>query len=616
MDIGALLQCVAGDTQVAKGLGRAGQTNPAGNWQSYGEMPADHETTSFMQAVQQILNQADGPGDSADDGESTHQDPSDALSQLGFLLERVQQGAAESGRENDSTPSITQNEGLDPQLLAALNLGLAEGQNPLVDTAAKTSTGIDSDLLALLNEKRSALEPLTHGSAADVNVDARKATLQALVALKTALGQDPEPSLDQPLQKEGPIIRTATDTNPTAARQPNIIGDAIVDSATASKNIAANDHGQNAGMATHPTANGQPDAMANAMALKNQAPLFAVPKKSASTNRSQPLGSDAAVQTNPDPPDHPVNTAKSLVQATPATEDAKIGTATSMTSPAQGVMPQSEITRFQQKPNQLSSMPTAEKSQGLEGAGLKSDSVKEGGTATPQAQTAISSQALDERLSVNEQNSVQNARQHQILENEPVKPTLTDAGRSEPDMNASTNLNLSDALSANKTPLASMESRPAPAPVSEQATFQKAVMDQIVEKATLRSLSNRSEMHIQLKPDVLGDVRMRIVAEKNQLIVQMVADKPEAKEIIESQIHHLRAELDKQGLTVGKIEVTIGAGNDQQDNRGQFNQMFKNHPENRGKGQDTGDQPESAFKHQPPDDKDTDSQATGINYFV
>ena len=63
---------------------------------------------------------------------------------------------------------------------------------------------------------------------------------------------------------------------------------------------------------------------------------------------------------------------------------------------------------------------------------------------------------------------------------------------------------------------------------------------------------------------------MSIVAEKNQLVVKMIADKAETKAIIESQLHHLKAELDKQGLTVAKIEVMLNAGNDQQDRRGQF----------------------------------------------
>jgi flagellar hook-length control protein FliK len=141
-------------------------------------------------------------------------------------------------------------------------------------------------------------------------------------------------------------------------------------------------------------------------------------------------------------------------------------------------------------------------------------------------------------------------------------------------------------------------------------------MDQIVEKVTLRSAIDRSEMRIQLKPDTLGNVRMHVVADKNQLVVQMIAEKLETKEIIESQIHHLKAELDKQGLTVGKIEVVISTANDQQDSRGQFFQMFKNNSDGSGKRQNGGNQKESSPQHQPSDETQSDASGDGINYFV
>ena len=145
--------------------------------------------------------------------------------------------------------------------------------------------------------------------------------------------------------------------------------------------------------------------------------------------------------------------------------------------------------------------------------------------------------------------------------------------------------------------------------------FEKTVMDQIVEKATLRSTNDRSEVRIQLKPESLGDVRMSIVSEKNHLVVQMIAEKAETKEIIESQLHHLKAELDKQGLTVSRIEVTIGANGDQQDSREQFAQMFKNNTDSNGKRQNGG-QREAFNQRQPNQEKTTDDEGEGINYFV
>ncbi len=162
---------------------------------------------------------------------------------------------------------------------------------------------------------------------------------------------------------------------------------------------------------------------------------------------------------------------------------------------------------------------------------------------------------------------------------------------------------------------ANSTTRPAATQDADDIKFQKKVMDQIVEKATLRTVNDRSEVRIQLKPESLGDVRMSVVSEKNQLAVHMVADKVETKEIIENQLHHLKAELDKQGITVSRIEVTISADSGQQDNRGQFSQMFRNNPDNNGKRQNNPQQ--ETFNQHPSDDGSaTDDTEEGINYFV
>ena len=64
----------------------------------------------------------------------------------------------------------------------------------------------------------------------------------------------------------------------------------------------------------------------------------------------------------------------------------------------------------------------------------------------------------------------------------------------------------------------------------------RAVMEQIVEKAVFRNVNGQSEMRIQLKPETLGEVRLSITSVNDKVAVQMIADRTATKDIIESQI--------------------------------------------------------------------------------
>jgi flagellar hook-length control protein FliK len=143
-------------------------------------------------------------------------------------------------------------------------------------------------------------------------------------------------------------------------------------------------------------------------------------------------------------------------------------------------------------------------------------------------------------------------------------------------------------------------------------------MDQIVDKANLRSVQGRSEIQIRLKPDFLGNVQMNIVADKEQLVVRMVTDQPVVKEIVEANLHHLRTELQHQGLTIDRFEVVVNPDTDPQQNREQFSQMFKNPSYQNGRRQGSDPQPETndrkngTLEDDPPADAETD----GVNYFA
>ena len=147
--------------------------------------------------------------------------------------------------------------------------------------------------------------------------------------------------------------------------------------------------------------------------------------------------------------------------------------------------------------------------------------------------------------------------------------------------------------------------------------FQATVMDQIVDKAAMRSINGRSEIQIQLKPEFLGKVQMNIVADKDQLTVRIVADQSVVKDIIETHIHHLKTELQNQGLAVEKIEVLVNSDGEPHPGREQPSQMFKHHASPNGGRQQFGDRdPEKRERPQYIKDNDPDSDGDGINYFA
>jgi flagellar hook-length control protein FliK len=96
-----------------------------------------------------------------------------------------------------------------------------------------------------------------------------------------------------------------------------------------------------------------------------------------------------------------------------------------------------------------------------------------------------------------------------------------------------------------------------------QKQFQTEVLTQIVKKASLNLKDGHTEIKIELKPEFLGHIRMRVASENQQVMVRMLTELPMVKEIIESNIHQLKADLQNQGLEVDKFEVFVSKDSEQ-----------------------------------------------------
>jgi hypothetical protein len=90
-----------------------------------------------------------------------------------------------------------------------------------------------------------------------------------------------------------------------------------------------------------------------------------------------------------------------------------------------------------------------------------------------------------------------------------------------------------------------------------QRSLMPQTLDQIVQKAVLSLHNGQHEVELHLKPDFLGHIQMRIVSEGQQVAIKMVADLPFVKDMLENNLHQLKADLQAQGLDIDELEVSV-----------------------------------------------------------
>ncbi|MFZ1984860.1 MAG: flagellar hook-length control protein FliK [Desulfatitalea sp.] len=144
----------------------------------------------------------------------------------------------------------------------------------------------------------------------------------------------------------------------------------------------------------------------------------------------------------------------------------------------------------------------------------------------------------------------------------------------------------SEPLQSVDTRLSAAETRPVQR-AKESAEAQPAskemqsdVIRQVVQRMTLHSDGRTSSMQIKLKPEFLGNLRMEVVAENQQIMVRMTAENQTVKGIIEQNLHVLKAELQQHGLQIQKFDVYV-AQDDDQWRDGQQQAAFRQ-PQDRG----------------------------------
>ncbi|MPM38322.1 hypothetical protein SDC9_84951 [bioreactor metagenome] len=104
-----------------------------------------------------------------------------------------------------------------------------------------------------------------------------------------------------------------------------------------------------------------------------------------------------------------------------------------------------------------------------------------------------------------------------------------------------------------------------------QSISKEELLSQIAEKYKVVHTQDASEIRIQLKPDSLGKLTIRLIMEKGEMTAKFIADNHSVKEVIESNFSELRDALSQKGINIQNLSVSVG-----QQGKWQYeNQNFK-----------------------------------------
>lgn len=88
------------------------------------------------------------------------------------------------------------------------------------------------------------------------------------------------------------------------------------------------------------------------------------------------------------------------------------------------------------------------------------------------------------------------------------------------------------------------------------------IMTQVVEKAKVMLDGHKSEMVMELRPESLGKLALKVVTENGIVMAKFVAENQQVKEVLESNMQLLKDTLEKQGLSIQGFSVSVGQDSD------------------------------------------------------
>jgi flagellar hook-length control protein FliK len=89
----------------------------------------------------------------------------------------------------------------------------------------------------------------------------------------------------------------------------------------------------------------------------------------------------------------------------------------------------------------------------------------------------------------------------------------------------------------------------------------REIMAQVVQKAELLFSNKLSELRIDLKPEFLGRLTIKVMVEEGVVTARFIAESQQVKQMLETNLNMLRQNLESQGLRVDRTEVSVQLNN-------------------------------------------------------
>jgi flagellar hook-length control protein FliK len=113
--------------------------------------------------------------------------------------------------------------------------------------------------------------------------------------------------------------------------------------------------------------------------------------------------------------------------------------------------------------------------------------------------------------------------------------------------------------------------------LSAKGTTEAKVLNQIMNKFSLRTNGSQSEIKIKLDPPSLGTVRMNISTSGDSVRTVVIAENHAVKQIIENNLIQLRDSMSGQGLKVESFTVLVGGNEGQGGQQNTPNEGFSHY---------------------------------------
>jgi len=97
------------------------------------------------------------------------------------------------------------------------------------------------------------------------------------------------------------------------------------------------------------------------------------------------------------------------------------------------------------------------------------------------------------------------------------------------------------------------------------------ILKQIDDKLNMKSLTNKNQIEIKLKPEALGKIKIELSVKSNKLVGKVIVENTNIQNFLENNIQELKNTLISKGLQVDKFSIESESKN-LSDNRGNQNQ--------------------------------------------